>query len=306
VSETILAPLGPAAALSIDAVRRDVARRFRHGGIDTPDLDARILVCHALGLDLAALIRNGDRRLDAGEMARIDMFAARRLGHEPVARITGTKEFWGLPFRITPDVLVPRPDTETVVERALAIVDQTDGRSRALRIADLGVGSGAILVALLTELPHATAIGTDRNVAALALAQENAHRLGVASRAALVACDFGAAIAPGCDLVITNPPYIRTDDIAALELDVRAFDPPGALDGGDDGLAAYRTIATHARDILVQGGHLVAEIGKDQGPAVAALFAAAGFGDIRTWPDLAGTDRAVVARRTPDSGADRR
>jgi release factor glutamine methyltransferase len=320
VSETILAPLdprasrppsgedagatpavpeGPAAALTIDAARRDVARRFRHAGIDTPDLDARILVGHALGLDLTALIRAGDRRLDAGEMARIDMFAARRLGHEPVARITGTKEFWGLPFRITPDVLVPRPDTETIVEGTLAIVDQTGGRSRALRIADLGVGSGAILIALLTALPHATAIGTDRDVAALALARENAHRLGVASRAAFVACDFGAAVSPGCDLVVTNPPYICTDEIAGLEPDVRAFDPRGALDGGNDGLAAYRSIAPQARDILVQGGHLIAEIGKGRGPAVAALLAAAGFGDIRTWPDLAGLDRAVVARRNP-------
>jgi release factor glutamine methyltransferase len=298
MSETLSSP-GTETALSIDAARRDVARRFRHAGIDTPDLDARILVGHALSLDLAALIRAGDRRLGAGEMARIDLLAARRVGHEPVARITGTKEFWGLPFRVTPNVLVPRPDTETVVERALAIVDQTGGRSRGLRIADLGVGSGNILIALLTELPHATAIGTDCVVAALALARENAHRLGVASRAAFVACDFGAAVAPGCDLVVTNPPYICTDDIDGLEPDVRSFDPHGAVDGGKDGLAAYRSIATHARDILVQGGHLVAEIGKGQGPAVAALLADAGFSDIATWPDLAGLDRALVARHNP-------
>jgi release factor glutamine methyltransferase len=186
-----------------------------------------------------------------------------------------------------------------VVERALAIVDQTGGRSRGLRIADLGVGSGNILIALLTELPHATAVGTDCVVAALALARENAHRLGVASRAAFVACDFGAAVAPGCDLVVTNPPYICTDDIDGLEPDVRSFDPHGAVDGGKDGLAAYRSIATHARDILVQGGHLVAEIGKGQGPAVAALLAHAGFSDIATWPDLAGLDRALVARHNP-------
>jgi len=289
----------PATALSIDAARRDIARRFRHAGIDTPDLDARILVSHALGLDLTALIRAGDRRLEADEVARIDMLAARRLGREPVARITGTKEFWGLSFRVTPDVLVPRPDTETVVERALAIIDQTGARFRALRIADLGVGSGALLIALLTELPNATAIGTDRDVAALALARENARSLGVASRAAFIACDFGAAIAPGCDLIVANPPYIRTDDIASLEPDVCAFDPRGALDGGHDGLAAYCVIATHARDILGQGAHLVTEIGKDQGPAVATLFTAVGFGDIDVWPDLSGLDRAVTARRNP-------
>ncbi len=292
-------PVTPGTFLSVDSVRRDVARRFRAAGIDTPDLDARILVGHALGLDLTALIRAGDRRLEAGETARIDMLAARRLGHEPVARIIGMKEFWGLPFKVTPDVLVPRPDTETVIERALAIADQTGGRGRPLRIADLGVGSGAILIALLAELPHATGIGTDRDVAALTVARENACRLGVASRAAFVACDFGAAIAPGCDLVVTNPPYIRTDDIAGLEPDVRAFDPRGALDGGSDGVAAYRVIATHAHDILEPGAYIVAEIGHGQGPAVAALFAAAGFGDIRVWPDLSGLDRAVAARRSP-------
>jgi release factor glutamine methyltransferase len=289
----------PATTLSIDAVRRDVARRLGDAGIDTPDLDARILVGHALGLDLTALIRAGGRHLDADEAARIELLAARRLSREPVARITGIKEFWGLPFSLTPDVLVPRPDTETVVERALAIVDQTGGRTRSLRIADLGVGSGALLIALLTELPNANAIGTDRDVAALEVARENARRLGVASRAAFVACDFGDAVAPGCDLVVANPPYIRTDDIAALEPDVRMFDPHGALDGGLDGLAAYRVIATQARVILDQGGHVVAEIGKDQGPAVAALFAANGFGDIRIWPDLSGLDRAVTARRNP-------
>jgi release factor glutamine methyltransferase len=289
--------LAPATALRIDAARREVARRFRGAGIGTPDLDARILVGHALGLDLTALMRAGDRRLDAGEMARIDTLAARRLGREPVARITGIKEFWGLRFTVTPDVLVPRPDTETVVERALAIVDQSGGRARPLRIADLGVGSGAILIALLTELPHATGIGTDRDIAALAVARENARRLGVAPRAAFVACDFGAAIAPGCDLVVTNPPYIRTDDIAGLDPDVRAFDPHGALDGGHDGLGAYRVIATQARDILDQDAHLVVEIGEGQGHAVAALFAAAGFGDIGVRPDLSGHDRVVVARR---------
>jgi release factor glutamine methyltransferase len=194
---------------------------------------------------------------------------------------------------------VPRPETETVVERALAAIDQTGGRSRALRIADLGVGSGAILAALLTELPHATAIGTDCDVAALALARDNARRIGVASRAIFAACDFGAAVASGCDLVVTNPPYVRTGDIAALEPEVRAFDPFGALDGGPDGLAAYRVIATQAARILRPGAHLVAEIGRGQGAAVAALFTAAGFGDIGIWPDLSGVERAVAARRNP-------
>jgi release factor glutamine methyltransferase len=286
------------AALCVDAVRRKVAQRFRDHGLDTPDLDARILVGHALGLDRTALMLAGDRRLEAAEIARIETLGARRLRREPIARITATKEFWGLPLTITPDVLVPRPQTETVVEQALAAVDRTGGR-RALRIADLGVGSGAILIALLAELPNACAVGTDRDPAALALARENARRLGVAARAAFVACDFGAAVAPGCDLVVTNPPYIRTDEIAELEPDVREFDPRGAIDGGIDGLAAYRVIAIHARHMLVPGGHLIAEIGKGQGDAVAALFAAAGFGDIGVVPDLAGVSRVVVAVHNP-------
>jgi release factor glutamine methyltransferase len=288
-----------ATAPAVDAVRRDIARRFRHGGIDSPDLDARILVGYALGLDFTAVVRAADRRLDADEIARIEVLAARRLCREPVARITGTKEFWGLPFTITPHVLVPRPETETLVERTLAIIDGAGLRARALRIADLGVGSGAILVALLTELPNATAIGTDSDFAALSLARDNANRLGVASRATFTACDFGAAVAPGCDVVVANPPYICTGEIAELEPDVREFDPRGALDGGPDGLAAYRVIATQAHGILGQGSPLVVEIGKGQGPAVAALLAAAGFGDIRIWCDLAGTERVVAARRNP-------
>jgi release factor glutamine methyltransferase len=283
---------------SIDAVRRGIARRFRGAGIDTPDLDARILTGHALGLDLTALIRAGDRRLASGEVMLIEALVVRRLDREPVARITGMKEFWGLPFVVTPDVLVPRPDTETVVEQALALIDRAGGRTRALRMADLGTGSGAILIALLSELRHATGVGTDRDIAAIAVARENARRLGVAARTSFAVCDFAAAVAPGCDLIVTNPPYVCTDDIAALEKDVRDFDPRSALDGGHDGLAAYRVIANQARHALGNGGHLVAEIGAGQGGAVAALFEAAGFGGIRVWPDLAGTDRVVTGRRT--------
>jgi release factor glutamine methyltransferase len=292
-------PAAPTLALSIDAVRRDVARRFRREGIDTPDLDARILVGHALGLDHTALVLAGERRLAADEIAHIETLTARRFDREPVARIIGVKEFWGLPLRITPDVLVPRPETETVVEQALAAVDRAGARQHNLRIADLGVGSGAILIALLTELPNAAAVGTDRDAAALALARDNAHRLGVGSRAVFAACDFAAAVAPGCDLVVTNPPYICSGDIEGLAPDVREFDPRDALDGGWDGLASYRVIAVQARRILEPGGQLIAEIGHGQGPAVSGLLAAAGFGDIKLMPDLAGVERAVVAHRNP-------
>jgi release factor glutamine methyltransferase len=285
--------------LSVDALRRGIARRLRSHGFDTPELDARILMSHALELGHTALVQAGQRRLEATEIARIEALTARRLAHEPIARITGIKEFWGLSLKVTPAVLVPRPETETVVEQVLAILDRADARSRALRIADLGVGSGAILIALLTELPNAHAIGTDRDPAALAVARENAQHLGVAARAAFIACDFGAALARGCDIVVTNPPYICTDEIAELEPDVREFDPRHALDGGRDGLAAYRAIAIDAQRILAPGAHLIAEIGKGQGDAVASVFAAAGFGGIRIVPDLAGISRAMVAIRNP-------
>lgn len=285
------------AAFGVDAVRRDIARRLRDRRIDTPELDARILVGHALGLDRTGLMRSGQRQLTAAEIARIEALVTRRLTREPVARITGTKEFWSLAFKITPAVLVPRPETETVVEAALAVLDQTGSRANGWRIADLGVGSGAIVIALLTELPNACGIGTDRDLAALVLARDNAQRLGVATRTTFVACDFGAAVAPGCDLVVTNPPYIRTDEIAGLEPEVAEFDPRGALDGGPDGLSAYRGIALDACRILVPGAYLIAEIGKGQGDAVAALFAAAGFQEIRIVLDLAGMSRAVVATR---------
>lgn len=281
----------------IAAVRRDLAARLRAGAIDSPDLDARLLVGHALGLDHAGLMRDAERGLDRADIAGIEALAVRRLAGEPVARITGVKEFWGLPFRVTPAVLVPRPDTETVVETALAKLDRDGARSRSLRIADLGTGSGAILIALLHELPNACGMGTDCNAAALATARANARRLGVGARAAFIACDFGAALAGGLELVVANPPYISTSEIAALAPEVRDFDPRGALDGGPDGLAAYRAITADARRLLAPGAHLVMEIGAGQASAVSTLAAAAGLGSIAAVPDLAGIPRVVSACR---------
>jgi release factor glutamine methyltransferase len=286
----------------IEAVRRDAARRLRERGIERSDLDARLLVGHALGLDHAGLVSAARRSLDQAERASIATLVARRLAGEPVARITGIKEFWGLPLALSPAVLVPRPETETVVEQALAALDQSPGlepRSRALRIADLGTGSGAIMLALLSELPNAFAVGTDRDPAALAIARHNARRLGLDARARFIACDFGRALAPGFDLVVTNPPYVASDDIATLAPEVRDFDPRGALDGGSDGLAAYRAIAADARRLVAPNAHFIAEFGIGQGDAVAALFAAAGFVDIRIAPDLAGIARTIAAGRNP-------
>ncbi len=274
--------------------RRAAADRLRNHGCETPDLDARLLLGHAIGLDHAALVAQSARRLTPAEVAALDGLLARRLAHEPVARILGAKEFWSLPLRLTPDVLVPRPETETVVEAVLAVVE----RNRPLLLADLGVGSGAILLALLSELPLAFGVGTDRDPAALDVARDNARRLALADRAGFAACDFGAALAGACDVVVSNPPYIPTDDIAALAADVRDYDPGAALDGGPDGLAAYRAIAADAGRLLAPGGWLAVEIGIGQGDAVSGLLAARGLA-IAGAPrrDLAGHARVVVAHK---------
>jgi release factor glutamine methyltransferase len=281
---------------TIAAVRRTVARRFREQGLASPDLDARLIVGHVVGLDHTGLTRESERALGPRALAGIEAFAARRLAGEPVARILGVKEFWSLPFAVTPAVLVPRPETETVVETALARLDAAGVREQPLRIADLGTGSGAILLALLHELPLARGIGTDFSAAAIETARENARRLGFADRAAFVACDFGAALGGGLDLVVANPPYIASAEIATLPREVRDFDPMSALDGGADGLAAYRTIVADAGRLLASGAFLVMEVGAGQADAVSALADAAGLAAIAANPDLAGIRRVVSAR----------
>ncbi|MEZ5787694.1 MAG: peptide chain release factor N(5)-glutamine methyltransferase [Xanthobacteraceae bacterium] len=283
---------------TIAAVRRRLTQTFREAGLDTPALDARLLVGHALGLDHAALARAAERLLSLEEAERIEALGARRLRREPVARILGQKEFWGLSLTVTPAVLVPRADSETAVAAALAAIDSGGGRGRILRLADLGVGSGALLLALLSELPQAFGVGTDCDRAALLTARANAARLGLAARSGFVACHYGAALTGGFDLVIANPPYIRTGDIDALAPEVRIFDPRTALDGGDDGLDGYRAIAREARRLLAVGAVLVVEIGAGQSDTVAGLFAESGLAiDRRVLPDLAGIPRALVARR---------
>jgi release factor glutamine methyltransferase len=279
---------------SITSARRALAHRFHGHGIDTPEIDARVLIGHALSLDHAALAAAGERALSADEHAAIQRLADRRLSGEPIARIVGTKEFWGLPFAISPAVLVPRPDSETVVEAALAAIDAEGARSAALRILDIGTGSGALLLALLSELPNAHGVGTDVSPEALAVAQRNARKLGLASRAAFVSCNFAMALARPFDLVVSNPPYVATGDLPTLAPEVRDHDPIVALDGGADGLAAYRIIAAEAARLIQPRGHLVLELGAGQANAVRALFAAAGVGATsKAWPDLAGIARAL-------------
>jgi release factor glutamine methyltransferase len=279
---------------SVAAARRALANAFRDAGLDSPELDARLIVGHALGLDHAGLISAGERPLTAPERENILALAARRLTHEPVAHLLGRKEFWGLELQVNADVLIPRPETETLVEAALDVL--ADRRTQPLRIADLGTGSGALLLALLREFPHATGFATDRSPPALEMARANARHHGLAPRATFVLGDYGLALAGSFDLVVSNPPYISTADIAGLAPDVRNYDPMLALDGGTDGLHAYRAIAADARRLVAPGGVLILEIGIGQAEDVTALLAQAGMAAIGApRVDLAGIPRAIIA-----------
>ena len=240
---------------SVASARRDLARRLREAGVDSPELDARLLLGHALGLEHAALAAQAERPLSPAEAAAVAALAARRLAGEPVARILGTREFWSLPLALNPHTLVPRPETETVVEAALAVIDRDGTRGHPLRVVDFGTGSGALLLALLSELPAARGIGTDISPEALVCASRNAHVLGLGSRAAFVACDYGAALNAPFDLLVANPPYVAHGDIATLAPEVARFDPVRALDGGLDGLDGYRALARDASRLVAPHGY---------------------------------------------------
>ena len=286
----------PGGVRTVAEARRALAAKFHAGGLDTPDLDSRILIGHALGLDHAALAAAAARKLGANEENAIAALASRRLTGEPVARILGYKEFWSLPLRVDAATLVPRPETETVVEAALSAIDAGGPRSRELRIADLGTGSGALILALLSELPNAFGVGTDTSFKALVTARDNARSLALI-RARFIACDMAAALRGPFDAIVSNPPYIASGDIATLAPDVRDFDPHLALDGGTDGLDFYRAIAAAAPTLLAPGGALVVELGVGQAEPVAHLFAAAGLAPSPPHPDLTRTPRALVARK---------
>jgi release factor glutamine methyltransferase len=288
------------AGQTVEAVRRKLTARFKSSHIDTAELDARILVRTAIGLDLTGLITSAARPVTSDEATRLEDFTRRRLAGEPVARILGAREFWGLPLQLSAATLVPRPDTETVVELALEMLRAEPDPTHRLRIADIGTGSGAILLALLSELPDAFGVGTDVSVAALRTASRNAARLGFASRAAFVACDYAAALSEPFDLIASNPPYIRSADIARLATEVRDHDPIVALDGGVDGLDAYRQLIPQAARRLAQGGLLVVEAGQGQSGDIGELMTAAGLTQQRPpKADLAGISRAVAGRKLP-------
>jgi release factor glutamine methyltransferase len=265
---------------------------FIAAGIDTPGLDARVLVCAALGVDTAEIAARPDAPIGPAAVRLAD-FARRRLVREPVGRILGRREFWGLSFELAPETLEPRPDTETVVEAALRAIPHPYGE---LRILDLGTGSGCLLVALLHELPDAFGLGIDRAPGALATARRNAARNGVATRAGFLASDWGAALRGRFDVIVSNPPYIASAELAGLPPEVRQHDPVAALDGGHDGLAAYRAILAQARALLAPGGALVVEIGLGQDREVVDLARTHGLAVDSLARDLSGHPRAIVLK----------
>lgn len=289
----------PFTGQTVERARRTLSARLRTAGIDEAELDARTLLGAALGLDLTGLATQGARPLTPTEAASVAEYAARRIAGEPVARILGVREFWGLPFQLSHATLVPRPDTETVVELALEIIRERSP-STPPRIVDIGVGSGAILLALLHELSGAFGVGTDLNLDALRTAKRNAATFGLLDRAAFVACSYLDAIGGSFDLIVSNPPYIRTSDIADLSREVREHDPHLALDGGSDGLDAYRALIPQAAARLAPGGTLIVEAGQGQADDIATLMRAAAL-TVERPPkaDLAGIPRAVSARKMP-------
>lgn len=270
-------------------------RRLAATGIPEPRAEARRLLSLAMGVAAEGIVAALDRSLGSDVLARFDSIVARRGTHEPFAYIAGEREFWSLPFRVTPATLIPRPDTETVVEAALDHV-----RMRANprpRILDLGTGSGCILLALLSELPGAVGIGVDASEAALGVAADNARVLGLSARAAFRLGDWSAGIPGPFELIVSNPPYIPDGDISSLAADVARFEPASALAGGRDGLDAYRAIAGMAPPLLAGDAALILEVGLGQAEAVAALLAGAGLDIAGTRADLAGIPRCVVATR---------
>ncbi|WP_439395893.1 peptide chain release factor N(5)-glutamine methyltransferase [Bradyrhizobium sp. PMVTL-01] len=283
---------------SIESARRAVAAQLRSAQLDEAELDARILIGAVVGLDLTGLIAQAARPLTSAEALQLAQYAGRRIAGEPVARILGMREFWGLSFRLSEATLVPRPDTETVVERALELFREQ--KIHRPRIVDIGTGSGAILLALLHEIPDAFGVGTDLSLTALGTARGNAAALGLGNRSAFVGCSYLAALSGPFDLIVSNPPYIPSAEIPKLSVDVREHDPHLALDGGNDGYDAYRALIPQAAERLVPGGALIVEAGQGQARNIETLMAAAALVvDRPPMADLAGIPRAVSARKMP-------
>jgi release factor glutamine methyltransferase len=270
--------------------------QLKAAGIDSPAIDARLLLEAAGEVDRTQIVLDPYRTLSEAQALTLSRYVERRAAREPVSHILGRKGFWKIMLSVSKHVLTPRPDSEVVVDSVLAAFDE----GRRFTILDLGVGSGAILLAILAERPLARGLGVDISEEALAVARENAANLGLADQVALLRGDWTEGLGDSTfDVVVANPPYIPTGQIESLDPEVRDHEPHLALDGGADGLAAYRRLAPEILRVLRPDGVFAVEIGWDQSEAVEAIFVAAGAKDVRTRKDLANRDRVVGGAKKP-------
>jgi release factor glutamine methyltransferase len=282
--------------ITIRDAARELSRSFRDAGLSSPSLDARVLIAHACGLTAEDLIRAADRCVDGRERDRILVLKERRLRREPVSRIIERREFFGLPFQVTPAVLDPRPETELLVETALTHVKAFEG-SRTIRVLDLGTGSGCIIASLLVALPQATGVAVDVSEAALKTAKASFEALGVWGRVSPVCGRWDDCLGDRAyDVIVSNPPYIQSHEIVGLDTDVAAFDPKLALDGGPDGLACIRDVMSAFSRLLAGDGLALCEIGSRQGDAARTIAEAHGL-NAHVLKDFGGMDRAVACMR---------
>jgi len=287
VVDTEVTEFGNTVAAALDTI----ARQLGSAGVDSARLDARLLVGAATGETAAGLIARPDRQLSVREAEQLSTLTARRCAREPIAHILGVREFWSLDIEVSRHVLTPRPDSETIVE---AVCTHIAPPTRPLRILDLGTGSGCLLLALLREYPAATGVGVDVSPAAIALAQRNSARLGLGARSAFVVGDWTASIAERFDIVVSNPPYIATDEVSQLAPEVARYEPHAALDGGADGLDAYRALFPNLYDILTPDGTALFEMGAGQDAAICALASACGLVIAGIQADMAGIPRVAI------------
>jgi release factor glutamine methyltransferase len=272
----------------------DLTVKLRNAGITSARLDARLLVGHVLGVSAAAVFSHPEWSLAAEDEEQLRRAAARRLRREPMSHILGCREFWSLRFKVTPDTLDPRPDSETVVEAALSTIAD---RQASLRLLDFGTGTGCLLLAMLSELPQATGVGIDASPRALVVARENARTLGLHRRAGFVLGNWGTGIDQSFDVILANPPYIPDLDIAGLEAEVALFEPVEALAGGADGLESYRQLAPDVARLLSPNGVAILEVGAGQAAAVTRIFEAQELALLAVRRDLAGVERCVLLSR---------
>lgn len=278
---------------TIAATLDSAADRLRRAGITQARSEARLLMGAALGIGRDAVFGHPERRLAPGELMLLGNVLRRRCAREPVAHILGNREFWSLDFTVTADTLVPRPDSETLIEAALEVLPKRDG---AYRLLDLGTGGGCLLLALLHERPNATGLGIDKCAKALDVAYGNADALGLAGRAEFQIGDWARGLDGTFDVIVANPPYIPEDEIYALAPEVAKYEPKLALSGGADGLQCYREMVPDLLRCLVPGGTAVIEVGCGQAWAVAAILARHGLTEHARRKDLGGQNRCILAK----------